>query len=136
MSNPDGEKKIIIDEDWKTQVESEREQAIESEQAEAQLSPEEQAAQAGGMPATSFPSIINMLAMQAFAALGQIADPVSGHPIVRPDMARHFIDSLEVLQAKTKGNLDADETEMLENVIRELRMAFVAVQSGGAPGPG
>ncbi len=45
------------------------------------------------------------------------------------DFARHHIDTLAMLQEKTKGNLSSEEDEMLEGLIHQLRMAFMAVQA-------
>ena len=43
------------------------------------------------------------------AALGQIPDPMAGKPVVRLEFARHYIDMIEVLQEKTKGNATEEE---------------------------
>ncbi|MBU3958984.1 MAG: DUF1844 domain-containing protein, partial [Candidatus Omnitrophica bacterium] len=37
-----------------------------------------------------------------------------------------IIDTLEMLQQKTKGNLTSEETKLLENVLYELRMQYVS----------
>jgi len=42
-----------------------------------------------------------------------------------PEMAKHNIDLLEMLQEKTKGNLSADETQLLNHLLFQLRMTFV-----------
>ena len=57
--------------------------------------------------------------------MGLIAGP-GGKPIPS-DMAnaRRTIDMLEVLQQKTRGNLTPEETQLLEDVLYELRMTFV-----------
>jgi hypothetical protein len=44
---------------------------------------------------------------------------------VRLDLAKHAIDMLGILEEKTKGNLAADEAAMLENVLHQLRLAYV-----------
>ena len=40
-------------------------------------------------------------------------------------MARYFIDSLEMLQYKTKGNLSEQEDQMLSKIVQELKLEFV-----------
>ncbi len=80
------------------------------------------------LPQASFPTLVSLLASQAMAALGQIADPQTKQANVRLPMAKHFIDSLEVLQEKTKGNLSEIEAGMLENMLFELRLLYVAQQ--------
>jgi hypothetical protein len=42
--------------------------------------------------------------------------------------AKRTVDLLEVLQEKTKGNLSASESRLLEDVLYELRMSFVEMQ--------
>lgn len=80
------------------------------------------------LPPASFATLVSLLASQAMAALGQLPDPATNQPTVRLGMAKHFIDSLEVLEQKTKGNLSDVEAGMLENMLYELRLLYVAVQ--------
>jgi hypothetical protein len=130
MTEEKQEKKIIIDEDWKAQVEAEKEAAKERETATAdqpQASPEGME-----MPPASFPLLVTTLATQALASMGQVPDPVEGKAIVRLDVARHFIDTLAVLEEKTKGNLTPEEEQMLGGTLHQLRMAFLAVQNAPA----
>jgi hypothetical protein len=44
---------------------------------------------------------------------------------VRLELARHVIDTLGILQAKTKGNLDAGEQDVLEGSLHQLRLAYL-----------
>ncbi len=124
--------KIIVDDDWKSQVEAEKEQLQkeieEKDSAEVEL------------PPASMMTIITTFGSQAMAAMGQFPDPSTGKPIFNKPLARHFIDSLAVLEEKTKGNLSEDESAMLTNVIHQLRMVFVSVpdqapDSGEAESP-
>jgi hypothetical protein len=67
--------------------------------------------------------------------MGRLPDPVEGHPVVRPDLAKHYVDLLGMLEEKTKGNLTPEESEMLGDVLHELRMAFVMTRrEPAAPG--
>ena len=43
-------------------------------------------------------------------------------------LARQSIDTLELLQDKTRGNLDQEESKLLQSVLYELRMEYVRVQ--------
>lgn len=122
----DEEKKIIIDEDWKSQVEREKEQ-FEQEAASPERS--ESTRSANEIPPASFPMLLTSIGTQAMMALGQVADPGTGQAMYHPELARHHIDTLVVLQEKTKGNLTSDEAEMLENFINQLRQLFVAMQN-------
>jgi len=60
---------------------------------------------------------------------------VEGQDDREPDleMARYNIDMLEVLEAKTKGNLTAEEAQVLKNTLSELRMGFVQIAEHGGP---
>ena len=83
------------------------------------------------LPPASFGMLISMLGTQAMIALqGQMADPASGKAIVRINLARHYIDSLSMLEEKTKGNLSNEEAALLTGVLHDLRMAFVAPRKG------
>lgn len=147
--------KIVVDEDWKAQVEAERdalrqkeeeaqpeqahEQQSHEQQAPEQQAPEAEAAAAGAgsegrLPPASFGMLVSSLATQAIVSLGQIPDPVENKPVVRLEMARHFIDTLAVLEDKTRGNLTPEESKMLSGALHELRMLFVATK-GHSPQP-
>ena len=120
MSSPD--KKIIIDEDWKSQVEREKEQLAHQEKAPP-------AAAAEQLPPASFVELVTMLATQALVSLGQIPHPLSGQAELRPAEAKHFIDLLEVLEQKTAGNLGDDEQALLADALHQLRLGYVSLTS-------
>ncbi|HUS40949.1 MAG: DUF1844 domain-containing protein [Pirellulales bacterium] len=122
------EKKIIIDEDWKSQVQSEKEQA---EQQRGEPTGSEPAGTGGDqpMPPADFQTIVSLLATQVMVSLGALPNPMSGEADVHPIHAKHFIDLLGVLQEKTKGNLSPEEDQGLESLMHELRMGFLAVQN-------
>lgn len=71
------------------------------------------------LPPASFSTLVR---------LGKVPDPQTNQPVVRLPLAKHFIDSLEVIQEKTKGNLSDVESGMLESMLFELRMLYVAAQ--------
>jgi hypothetical protein len=72
--------------------------------------------------------ILSYLSTTALFQLGMLPGP--GGERIPPDLVngRRTIDMLEVLQQKTRGNLTADESSMLENVLYELRMSYVEIQ--------
>ena len=127
------EKKIIVDEDWKSQIEREKEELATKEADGGDE--ENQAAAPGQIPPATFSTLVTSIGTQALMMLGQVADPSSGQAIYHPDLARHHIDSLAVLQEKTKGNLTEEEEEMLERFINELRQIFVAMQNANLQMP-
>lgn len=75
----------------------------------------------------------NLVAQQtnmAFMFLGRIPNPQTGEHMHDLDAARLFIEHLEMLEFKTRNNLEKEESEMLKQSLTALRMAFVeAVES-------
>jgi hypothetical protein len=124
-------KKIIIDEDWKAQVEAEREALRKKQEATQSGGPAEKPATEpqGPPPPALLAVLISSLALQTMMALGLVADPKSGPPQPHLDEARHLIDMLQMLEDKTAGNRTSEESRLLENTLHDLRMAYVAVQS-------
>lgn len=131
------EPKIIVDEDWKSQVEKEKEE-LRKQESDAPAD----AAADGAMhqiPEASFQVLLATLATQAMAMLGLLPNmDGSGNTEANLPMARHLIDMISVLEDKTKGNLTDEEAATLNENLHQLRMAFVAVsqQAGGSADPG
>ena len=133
MSDQQEEPKIVVDEDWKSRVRAEREAARKARtSASPDAEPAGEAA-AGRLPPASFEVLISTLMAQALTAMGKLPDPVQGHPVVRPDLAKHYIDMLGMLEEKTKGNLTTDETGVLDDVLHQLRMTFVTTRKESEP---
>jgi hypothetical protein len=65
------------------------------------------------------------LCTQALAHLGEIPDPATGTISADLTGARQLIDILAMLQEKTRGNLDADESSLLEQALYDLRIKYV-----------
>ena len=119
---PDEEKKIIVDDDWKAEAKREKERlAAEPERV-------------GPLPAPNFAELVNLIAMQAMAALGLLVGPAGERVPPNLEVAKHFIDLLQMLEDKTKNNLAPAEKALLDQVLYELRMTFVQV-AGGAAAP-
>lgn len=78
-----------------------------------------------------FIEFVMMQAQHAALFLGQIPHPETGRAEVNLDAARMFIDQLEMIQEKTRGNLSSDESKILSNALGSLRLAFVEVSRGG-----
>lgn len=72
-----------------------------------------------------FVSMVLQYADLAMLSLGRAAHPETGKRIRDLDAARLFIDQLEMLEAKTRGNLTAEETAVLRQALMNLRLAFV-----------
>jgi hypothetical protein len=80
---------------------------------------------ASGEMAQRFIEFVLMQAQNAAFALGQIPHPQTGKAEVNLDLARLMIDQLAMIQEKTKGNLNKDESQILANTLSSLQMAFV-----------
>lgn len=116
------EKKIIVDEDWKSQVERERETEKNISEAEAAGAAKPSDVP---LPPASFTYLLSTLYLQATMCLGLVPDPDGGKTETNLPLAKHFIDLLEVLQQKTEGNRTPEESQDLENMLHQLRMAYV-----------
>ena len=68
-------------------------------------------------------------------SLGGYQDPKTKQRYVDLDVAKHYIDTLTMLEQKTKGNLSDEETALLNNVVYQLRMNYVQVTQAVASGP-
>lgn len=112
-SPPDFTVRKKVDESWKDAVEMEKGTGPEA-------SPEE------ALPGSSFPFFVSTLGMQALAALGEAPDPATGQKHADLPNARYLIDVLRMLAEKTKGNLTPDEDAMMQALLYELQMKFVA----------
>jgi hypothetical protein len=159
------EKKLHIDENWKDQVEREKEAAkakAGATQTAAQRAPNESpsssseesvrrhAAQTTGeeqpfgepagdhvasdtrdyaLPPPSLAFLITTLGTQAMVALGEIPNPITGKLERLPNQAKHFIDTLGMLEEKTAGNRTPEESALLSSLLHQMRMAFVAAQT-------
>jgi hypothetical protein len=79
----------------------------------------------------SFTAFVISLASSAAIHFGDLPDPESGE-VSAPNLegAQQMIDILTLLEEKTRGNLTAEERQVLEQVLYELRMRFVQVSSG------
>ena len=75
-----------------------------------------------------FYQLILSLQAGAMQQMGKIASPISGQIERNLNMARATIDILEMIDRKTKGNLNTDEKQLLDHILYELRLNFVDEQ--------
>lgn len=99
--------------------ETEREAPASDSPAKAQETP-------GPLPPVDFSSFVLSLATSALYHMGLVADPQTGqHPEPDLPLARQTVDTLALLEEKTRGNLTDDEQKLLESVLAELRLRYV-----------
>jgi hypothetical protein len=85
----------------------------------------DEAEESGAAPRASFDFLIHTLFTQALMALGRIPNPITKQSHRNVATARHFIDTLAMLEAKTRGNLDRDEARLLEEIQHQLRTLYL-----------
>jgi hypothetical protein len=78
------------------------------------------------LPEMTFSALVLSLSASAMVHLGEAAPEAQDAPEANLALARQTIDILELLERKTRGNLDADESRVLASVLHELRMKYVA----------
>jgi len=125
------EKKIIVDEDWKSQVEAEKEVLEGSKEETQQQAPADADVP---LPPPTLALLATTVATQAMMSMGAIPNPTTGKSEVHLNQAKHLIDTVQMLQEKTEGNRAAEESSLLESLLHELRMVYVSVskQSSGS----
>lgn len=118
------DKKIIIDEDWKAQVQAEKDAAAKDSgdpaPADTGSVPEDVP-----LPPPTLELLATMLATESMISMGVVPHPATGQVQVHRNQARHLIDMIEMLRDKTKGNATETETQLFDALLHQLRMAFV-----------
>lgn len=77
------------------------------------------------MPTVTFSSLILSLNTSALFHMGELAHPETGKKAQELELAKHAIDTIALLETKTKGNLTPDEKELLARVLYDLKMRYV-----------
>ncbi|MBN2119440.1 MAG: DUF1844 domain-containing protein [Candidatus Omnitrophica bacterium] len=106
--NEDVKKKV--DENWKNQIEKEKEDSQERNQEFHQ---------------PNFTVLVSSLSMQAMISLGKLENPLTNKKEENLEQARFLIDTLDILKEKTKGNLTGEETVFLDDSLYHLRLIYV-----------
>jgi hypothetical protein len=91
------------------------------------------------MISAMFAHLVMQHTNMALIFLGHAPNPQTGQATQDLDHARYFIDQLEMLEVKTKGNLDKQEEAILKQSLTSLRLAFVEAvnhpQAAPSPAP-
>jgi hypothetical protein len=147
---------LHVDTDWKKQAQEEKRKLAEQEEkrktaatapagvvggtaSAAAAAPAAAAGagrQAGGraaagqreLPQASFATLVQSILTQVLFYLGDLSTR-GGEPMINLDMAKHNIDTLAVLEEKTRGNLTEEEKRLLDAALYEARMRYVALAS-------
>ena len=105
-----------IDQDWKETAEKEKDKL----QKDGKFT----------LPQADFSFFVTTLALQASIAMGIMENPADGKKEENLAQARFLIDTVVLLREKTKGNLTSEESALLENVLYELRVQYIAKTKG------
>lgn len=81
----------------------------------------------------NFLNYLTSLGFQAMIFLGEIPHPATNKPEKNLDQAKFIIDTLLMLRDKTKGNLTAQEENLLNASVYELQMKFVEIKDQETP---
>ncbi len=137
MAEKEEEKGFVIKDRRRFTEGSEGEEKKEKPQPEAapaageqkSASPEEASGKGeqtrGPFPEVSMATFIFSLSSSALVHLGEIPEPETNRTQVDLPIAKQIIDTLGMLQDKTKGNLDQDEERLLKSVLYDLRMRYI-----------
>jgi hypothetical protein len=121
VADQEHEPKLIIDSDWKSQAEAERQKLSQQAQEKAEQAADRE------LPPADIMGIVQILATQALLYMGAFPDPQTGRAMVAMDLAKFHVDLLGTLEEKTKGNLNKEEEEVVTQTAHELRLQFVEV---------
>ncbi len=80
------------------------------------------------LPEISFSTFILSLASSALAHLGEVPHPETGQKSANLPVAAHTIDVLDMLQDKINNGVTAEEKSLLNGILYELRMKYVALK--------
>ena len=142
---------LHIDTDWKKQAQEEKRRLAELQEkqkaaapptlppigsvgtppADARGAPSPAGARGRGareLPPPSFAALVQSMVTQVLFYLGDLSTR-GAEPTINLDMAKHQIDTLGILEEKTKNNLSDEEKHLLDAALYEARMRYVAVAS-------
>jgi hypothetical protein len=84
------------------------------------------------MPEANFIHFMSNIATQIMLMLGRMENPITKTTEIDLPHAQYLLDTMVVIQEKTKGNLMKAEEEVLSQMLYDLRIQFVEVQQAEA----
>ena len=122
---------IAVDDDWKAQAQAEKEKLDEQAKKREQEDEGAQDQAARELPPATFATLVSSLGAQTMLAMGGMQDPRTKRRIMDLPLAKHHIDTLTMLEEKTKGNLTDEEVKLLDQALYQVRMQYVQMAQGG-----
>ena len=80
-------------------------------------------------PPPTFDFLVQTIFTQALMALGRVPNQITQKTHKNLATAKHFIDTLAMLETKTSGNLTSEEGKLLEEIQHQLRMMWMENQA-------
>lgn len=117
-------RKEVVEEQAREAVKQAAEPPVNPAPASA---PQTQAAADAPKRSAAFENLIRMLGSNAAMVLGAYTDPRTGQAMIDPEAARELIDMLDALLEKTKGNLAAEEEQLLLDLSGKLKMTYLEI---------
>lgn len=112
---------------------SAKDQVSHKTEEEASRTPSHKASQfeeegAKGPPLeANFGLFLSGLGMQALISLGEIEDPFTKKKQIDLNQAKYIVDTIQMLKEKTRGNLDKEEVSLLDELLYQVQMKYVAI---------
>jgi uncharacterized membrane protein YccC len=100
-----------------------------------QVSKEEAEPSRAEMFSALFAQLVMQQANLAMMMMGKVPRPDTGEAVKDIDAAKLFIDTIEMLEAKTQGNLSKEEAALLKQSLMSVRLSFVEAVESPAPPP-
>src|ERR1700756_4948221 len=123
-------KEVVEEQEREAQREEVKEKAVAQAAADAKAATAPPAETPKKVQA--FENLVRMIGSNAAMVLGAYADPRTGEPMLDPEAAREFIDMLDALREKTKGNLAPEEDSLLLDLLGKLKMTYLEVNQAVA----
>lgn len=82
-----------------------------------------------------FSGLVMMMGQSALLHMGKLVNPATGKTEVRLEYAQEAIDTLDMLEARTRGNLDAEEARLLKTTLSSLKLTYVETMQQPAEKP-
>ena len=117
--------KRLFDESGKERSQEEAQSATAEEKPKVQKSSPTETKQESDYPQVTFTNFVLSLSTSALFHFGDFPDPEGGASEKNLPAAKQTIDILDMLNEKTKGNLDENENNLIKGVLYELKMRYV-----------
>jgi len=120
-----GEGFVIKDRRFSEEAETKQEEPIVESGPDVSESAEKPAAEPSDYPPVNFTNFVISLSTSALFHFGDFPEYEGAKAEKNLPAAKQTIDILDMLNEKTKGNLDQNEADLIQGVLYELKMRYV-----------